>query len=713
MPSLQEIKNDPSFINANLATKKAIFEKWAPQDPSFTKANKATQEAIKIKFGIGEEPAPEPSVSEIPLRQEPVQIEEPTAWESARPYVAPTAEMLGSLGGAVLGARGGLTGGLAGGGLGYAAAKQLLEIADVAYGKKVPLEGAQAVLQPAANVAEGALYEKLGPYLGKAISAGAGKVADLLSDPATIKAANILRQSFGPDLEAVKNALMQAQPGRTVQQTVSEAGVVNPTAQALMERTRAAQIQGPRTNALVEQAQEQESLNALAKLAEGGTAADVRAYQDAVREFVNRELAQPALERELGRANVGGQMQPALSRLEQESADAATRSVEDVRRFTAAGERAMEKAGDIYPVRGMPKMPVIHTYPYELAQRAEKVAQQAADASLQFGEARRFAGEAIKALENQGLKPLKGEQIVSKLQGVLKNPKYAGNEEIEKGVSQVISDIADWTKSGGVIDAWALDAIRKNSVNKVTRALATGSKADQNRLASKIMGEVNPLIVEAVEEAGGKGYGQYLKAYSNEMSKLAEKKLAGEALNLWKTNKDAFVRLVQNESPEEVERILGPGNYDIAKSLSESTMQTLEAEAKKVLTKAKIKSEVSAGQDALKELLLQNMNKFRLPSYLSALTSTTNKALQILEDKIGKKTMKVIADATQSPEKALDLLNTLPAQERNRVLKLISTPSLWNPVSRTAPGVTSAASEENRDINKLRRAVLFKEHNIR
>jgi hypothetical protein len=649
------------------------------------------------------------AVSEIPIRQVPVEIEEPTAWEAARPYVAPTAEMLGGLGGAALGSRAGLPGTVLGGGLGYAAAKQALEAADVAFGRKVPLEGAQAVLQPAANVAEGALFEMLGPYVGKAISTGVGKAAEFFSDPARAKAATIMRQSLGPDVEAARNALMAAPEGRTVQQVISEGGITSPTTQALIERATAAQIQGPRANALMAQQQEQASLNALAELAEGRTAAETKAYQDAVREFVNRELAQPALEKELGRANVAGQLQPKLSRMQEEATEAASRSVEDVRRFTAAGERAMQKAGEVYPVRGMPKMPVIHTYPYELAQRAERVAQQAADASLDFGQARVFAGEAMKALDNQGLKPLKGEQVIPKLQEILRNPKYAGNEEIEKGVSQVISDISDWTKSGGVIDAWALDAIRKNSVNKVTRALATGSKADQNRLASKIMGEVNPLIVDAIEEAGGKGYGQYLKSYSNEMSKLAEKKLAGEALSLWKTNKDAFVRLVQNESPEEVERILGPGNYDIAKSLSEGTLQTLEAEARKILTKAKIKSEVSGGQDALKELLLQNISKFRLPSYLSALTSTTNKGLQVLEDKIGKKTMTAIAKASESPEKMIDLLNTLPPQESNRVLKLISTPSLWNPVSRAAPAVAAGASEENRDINKLRRAVLLKE----
>ena len=51
MPSLQEILQDPNYVNANEATKQAIFTKYSAQDENFTSANEATQEAIRQKFG--------------------------------------------------------------------------------------------------------------------------------------------------------------------------------------------------------------------------------------------------------------------------------------------------------------------------------------------------------------------------------------------------------------------------------------------------------------------------------------------------------------------------------------------------------------------------------------------------------------------------------------------------------------------------------------
>jgi hypothetical protein len=58
MPTLQEILRDPNYVNANPATKQAIFERWAPQDPNYATANEATQAAIRQRFGIGGVSAP-------------------------------------------------------------------------------------------------------------------------------------------------------------------------------------------------------------------------------------------------------------------------------------------------------------------------------------------------------------------------------------------------------------------------------------------------------------------------------------------------------------------------------------------------------------------------------------------------------------------------------------------------------------------------------
>ena len=52
MADLASILTDPNYVNANEATKAAIFEKLAPQDPNFSNANPETQAAIRSKFGL-------------------------------------------------------------------------------------------------------------------------------------------------------------------------------------------------------------------------------------------------------------------------------------------------------------------------------------------------------------------------------------------------------------------------------------------------------------------------------------------------------------------------------------------------------------------------------------------------------------------------------------------------------------------------------------
>jgi hypothetical protein len=53
MANLLEILNDPNYVNANLTTKNAIFQKYAPLDENYSQANSTTQLAIKDKFGVG------------------------------------------------------------------------------------------------------------------------------------------------------------------------------------------------------------------------------------------------------------------------------------------------------------------------------------------------------------------------------------------------------------------------------------------------------------------------------------------------------------------------------------------------------------------------------------------------------------------------------------------------------------------------------------
>ena len=65
MPSLSEILKDPNYLNANDATKQAIFNKYSALDSNFANANAATQDAIRQRFGVM---ASEPLAPALPTK---------------------------------------------------------------------------------------------------------------------------------------------------------------------------------------------------------------------------------------------------------------------------------------------------------------------------------------------------------------------------------------------------------------------------------------------------------------------------------------------------------------------------------------------------------------------------------------------------------------------------------------------------------------------
>ena len=693
MADLASVLADPNFVNANPATKQAIFDKWAPQDPNFANANPATQSAIKQKFGLAAMVAPE---MPRPSEGMPTERQGPSTYERVREYVAPTVEALGAVGGGVLGAPLGPLGVVGGAGLGYGMAKEALNLADVYIGGKAPRTAAATVTEPIQNVLEGATMEAGGRVVAQGLGAAVGKVADM-RQMAKQKAADIARNALGKDLPDVLNALRNAPANVTAAQAT--AGITNPTWQALIESRLASD---PKFVLSLKNMNEAEGVNALAKLAGGTTATEVRGTSEAAKNALNT-VTSPLRESALARANLGQGTQQYASEAQRLAAEA-TNKVQDVRRFTAAGPRAEAIARTQLIEKGQPVGAAKYTYVGgDLPAMAEQAAADAAAGSLKIGEASRFAQGASDALKSVGIKPLETAPVVDKITSVLTNPKSGipGNDVLEGAIKNVANDIAKWTDSSGVIDAWALESIRKNSVNAAIQQLRPGMDATaQRNLAAGVLTKIKPVIDDAIESAGGAGWKQYLADYTKGTQRIAEKKLSGEALNLFKTNKDAFVKLVEGNSPKEVEKILGSGSYDIAKEVSDNTLSVLRDQATKVVREANIKTQVAEGQDALKELLEQHISKLRLPSYINAYAATGNKAISILENKIGTKTMKTLTEAFKTPEGTADLLNTLPATERNRVLQLLSDPSKWKTPG-VAAGVINALAPPRVELNNM------------
>jgi hypothetical protein len=587
----------------------------------------------------------------------------------ARPVVAPTVEAMGAVGGGLLGSPLGPPGIVGGAGLGYGMAKEALKLGDIYLGGMTPEE---AQTQPVRNVLEGATYEAGGRVIAPIISKGVGKAIDLFNAPAQ-KAASLAQLSLGKDLPDVLTALRKAPANASVAEIT--ASFNNPKWQALIDD---ALQQDPQFLRKVKLFNEEDSLKALSKLAGGENAAEVRSIAEKAKDALNA-ITTPSREAALNRANLGKAVAEYEAKAGILSGNAAAK-VADVRRLIEAGDLA-EAAGRLELIKkGVPVGFTRYTYKGDLALMADNWAAKAADASLDLGQGARFAQGAADALRSVGIKPLEGVALSQRISSIGNNPRFAGDDVLVGAVKNVADDITRWTNNGGVVDAVALDAIRKNSVNAAIQKLRPGIDAtSQRNLASKVLGDIRPLIIDAIEESGGKGYRQYLTDYTKGMEKIAERKLTGEALKLWKTNKDGFVRLVQNETPEEVERILGPGKYNIAAELADNSMNVLRDQAQKRLTQVSVGEQVKEGQAALAQLLKQQTSFIRLPSYLSVVASSTNKVISELERAVSTKTLQTLTEAMKTPQGAANLLSTLPAAERNQVLRLLADPSQWSP----------------------------------
>lgn len=189
MTTLAEVVKDPNFVNANPATRKAIFDKWAPQDPNYAAANDATKAAIRQKYGLDSEaPLAGPAT---PARTPPVERQGGgtgvPAWGQRYPVLygiagavrgtlGPLIEGGASIAGGLVGGGGGgiggtvvapgagtavgaATGAVAGAGLGYGIGKQITRLADQALGNAAPPTTANAFTTAGKDIITGAAYE--------------------------------------------------------------------------------------------------------------------------------------------------------------------------------------------------------------------------------------------------------------------------------------------------------------------------------------------------------------------------------------------------------------------------------------------------------------------------------------------------------------------------------------------------------------------------
>ena len=327
--------------------------------------------------------------------------------------------------------------------------------------------------------------------------------------------------------------------------------------------------------------------------------------------------------------------------------------------------------------------------------------QETSDTFAQIAKQRRaeagFIERQIGSLEDYGLKPLDAGSITAAIDAKLSTPGLRGSNTA-KILQSIKDDIVNLTeKGGGVIDAHDLYTLRKEGINeRIMQIMGQTDPKISAKVTRSVLQEVRPLIDDAIEKAGGTGWKNYLKTYSQGMQAIDQKAMAAEAARLFKEAPNEYVKLVRGNNPDAVEAIFGPGSYDIFKEMG-SKMPTLEKVASNVERDIAMKEAATAGTEALGKVIGEKSFP-RVPFTLSKGATAANLTLDILEKRLDKKVFAELQKGMLSGKSALEMLNTLPSSEKSKALRALADPASWG---KTGTIGARAATRQEQPTNAL------------
>lgn len=118
------------------------------------------------------------------------------------------------------------------------------------------------------------------------------------------------------------------------------------------------------------------------------------------------------------------------------------------------------------------------------------------------------------------------------------------------------------------------------------------------------------------------------------------------------------------------------GLQDVLTQPQMGAVQKVAGEMERDVAMSKLATE---GSPALTKLLNQDTAPFQLPAYLSWVRTTLNAISNKLQGRVSDSTLTMLAKGMETGKGANDLLNAIPASERNSVLKAMVESKAWDP----------------------------------
>jgi hypothetical protein len=423
------------------------------------------------------------------------------------------------------------------------------------------IAGAGGAALTGEDAGTGATFGAALPAVGSIVRKVAGILPDLSKLP-TLQAARILRESLGDNVEAARAALsaLPADAQELVRQTLVKAGVEPRTFMGLaadVEKLRADQAMG----ILEGQAAAREAR--LAQAAGGPTATATRAATEVARRDVSRATG-PLRETALGNVKATNVAVSDAERLAAQARAQADQITESgvVPRMRGLETRSREQLDTVFqnPAFFTQSQPVVRTG--QVAEKAGEFADTAINQQLGLRQSARDMDDIVADLAAQGREPLLAAPLVNTLRQQA-SAEGVRTSSARRALLKLANEIQGSADQNGMLSPYDLYTLRKEAsdiVEKYVASSAQPSTGSKKRAAGLVIGFKN-----AVDEALGPEFKDYLTQHQLGMQKVNMQELGGEAARLAKESPNEFIALMRGERPQIVEDVMGrgTGQYDI------------------------------------------------------------------------------------------------------------------------------------------------------
>jgi hypothetical protein len=236
------------------------------------------------------------------------------------------------------------------------------------------------------------------------------------------------------------------------------------------------------------------------------------------------------------------------------------------------------------------------------------------------------------------------------------------------------------------------DSLTGQQMHYIKRALgdiAYGSKPSSN-LGADAQKATRTLLDEYLGAFESKipEYGQARQIYSEMSAPINQAQVLKEMASILqstggKERITPFLNVLGRGEQAMLKKAGGRGapRYEaLSEVLTPEQIKVVQSVADDLKAGAEAAEQATLGQKRFADLVKEEIPNLRLPNVFSIFATTTNNALSRLDTLIGKKTMATLAKAAESAQSFDDLLATLPATERSKVLKVVRDPATWAPL---------------------------------